>query len=102
MQGRSRDRGWSEYHAYLITPIPLPGDYNHNGAVDAADYVVWRKTEGTPAGYNAWRTHFGQPSGSGTAAVSPSSAVPEPAALLLITMGCFAAALVRDNRRNAE
>jgi hypothetical protein len=22
----------------------VPGDYNHNGAVDAADYVVWRKT----------------------------------------------------------
>jgi hypothetical protein len=23
---------------------PLTGDYNNNGIVDAADYVVWRKT----------------------------------------------------------
>jgi hypothetical protein len=25
----------------------LPGDYNGDGTVDAADYVVWRKTLGT-------------------------------------------------------
>jgi hypothetical protein len=25
----------------------LIGDYNQNGTVDAADYVVWRKTQGT-------------------------------------------------------
>src|SRR4029079_14349030 len=30
-----------------ITYVPEPtGDYNGNGAVDAADYVVWRKTFG--------------------------------------------------------
>ena len=23
--------------------LNIPGDYNHNGVVDAADYVVWRK-----------------------------------------------------------
>ena len=28
----------------------LPGDYNRDGTVDAADYVVWRKTDGTQAG----------------------------------------------------
>ena len=42
----------------------LPGDFNLDGAVDAADYILWRKTDGTPAGYNAWRTHFGQPAGN--------------------------------------
>ena len=26
--------------------IAFPGDYNHNGTVDAADYVVWRHTLG--------------------------------------------------------
>jgi hypothetical protein len=26
---------------------PLAGDYNRSGAVDAADFVVWRKTNGT-------------------------------------------------------
>ena len=44
-----------------LTAVPaIPGDFNHDGTVDAADYVVWRKTDGTPAGYNTWRTHFGQ------------------------------------------
>ena len=33
-----------QYHAYLLTPVPIPGDFNHDGTVDAADYVVWRKT----------------------------------------------------------
>ena len=30
----------------------LPGDFNHDGTVDAADYVVWRKTEARCAGYD--------------------------------------------------
>src|SRR6185503_4554041 len=25
----------NEYHAYLLTPILIPGDFNHDGAVDA-------------------------------------------------------------------
>ena len=37
----------------------VPGDYNGDGSVDAADYVVWRKTDGdNPAGYGLWRTNF--------------------------------------------
>lgn len=76
----------------------LPGDYNHNGVVDAGDYVVWRKTLGqTGSGLNAdgdnngvvngddyavWRANFGV--GSGSASVLASAAVPEPAALALI------------------
>ena len=49
-----------QYHAYLLTPI-LPGDFNHNGTVDAADYVVWRKGVGvapTQDNYNVWRSQF--------------------------------------------
>ena len=48
----------------------LPGDYNNDGTVDAADYVVWRKNDGTQGGYDTWRANFGQPlpgSGSGSA-----------------------------------
>jgi len=63
--------------------IVLPGDFNNNGTVDAADYVVWRKTDGTQAGYNAWRSHFGQSAGSGSGG-SASAAVPEPSTLVLI------------------
>jgi hypothetical protein len=45
----------------ILTLVPpmVPGDYNRNGIVDAADYVVWRKNDGTPAGYDAWRANFG-------------------------------------------
>ena len=56
-----------------------PGDYNNNGVVDLADYVVWRENEGTnnplsnnslpgPIGqahYNQWRANFGKPPASG-------------------------------------
>ena len=31
----------------MLQAIGLPGDYNDNGIVDAADYVVWRKGLGT-------------------------------------------------------
>jgi uncharacterized protein YjbI with pentapeptide repeats len=75
-----------------LTAVPsLPGDFNLDGSVDAADYVVWRKGVGvapTPANYNLWRANFGQPSGSGAAgyplgaSAEPLSAtVPEPASL---------------------
>jgi hypothetical protein len=68
----------------------LAGDYNKNGTVDAADYVVWRKNDGTPAGYTAWRTHFGQSTGSSSGA-SADTAVPEPATfvLLIVTAGSY-------------
>ncbi len=76
----------------------LVGDYNYNGTVDAADYVVWRKSLGmaaTPstfadgdasgvvdqADYGVWRAHFGQSlSASGsTAAINASEDVSQPA-----------------------
>jgi hypothetical protein len=67
----------------------LPGDFNHDGTVDAADYVTWRKNPGgiyTPDDYTTWRTHFGQSLsfiGNGSGA-SANAIVPEPAAGLLI------------------
>ena len=33
--------------AFELQPKGILGDYNRNGTVDAADYVVWRKTLGT-------------------------------------------------------
>jgi hypothetical protein len=54
----------------------VDGDFTSDGYVDAADYVMWRKTGGPPADYNTWRTNFGQASGAGSAA--QSAIVPEP------------------------
>jgi hypothetical protein len=69
----------------------LPGDFNGNGTVDAADYTVWRDGLGstyTQAHYTEWKTHFGQSAGS--AASAAATAVPEPAGVVLAIGGFFA------------
>jgi hypothetical protein len=82
----------------LVVPEPQTGDYNDDGTVDAADYVVWRKNEGTTnplpndliggtigqAHFDQWRANFGATVGSGT---SSNARVPEPASPLLLVVG---------------
>jgi T5SS/PEP-CTERM-associated repeat protein len=68
----------------ILQTIGLPGDYNHNGVVDAADYVTWRRGFGTTytqSDYDVWRAHFGQTAGTGSGA---NAAVPEPSTLALL------------------
>jgi hypothetical protein len=90
-------------------PPPLDGDYNDDGKVDAADYVMWRKNEGTmnmlpndphggtigPDQFNTWRTNFGMMNGAGSGAGLTGGAVPEPAgaslAVLAAVCWCVAA-----------
>ena len=73
-----------------------PGDYNNDGKVDAADYVIWRENNGTtntlpndPNGgiigqnqYDTWKANFGKVTGSGSG-LGGSAAVPEPTAAAL-------------------
>lgn len=57
--------------------VGLVGDFNHDGTVDAADYVVWRKNNGGPGDYATWRANFGMTSpggGSGALALAGSPA----------------------------
>jgi hypothetical protein len=79
----------------------VPGDFNLDGVVDAADYTVWRDALGSAsnaivdanydglvdaADYAIWRSAFGfarQPIGS---LASSSTVVPEPTPLLLLAM----------------
>jgi fibronectin-binding autotransporter adhesin len=69
----------------VSTYAALPGDFNNNGAVEAGDYVLWRKGPGyVPADYDNWRSHFGQPSGAGSG--STFAAVPEPASMMLFVV----------------
>ena len=67
----------------------VTGDYNGNGVVDAADYVVWRKSNATQDGYTTWRAHFGQPPASGSD-FRANAAVPEPVAIVLLIVGTLA------------
>lgn len=77
--------------SFSVPVIPLAGDYNFDGHVDAADYVVWRDTLGSnsmlaadgsgsgvvdQADYGIWKANFGKSAD----ALTPA-AVPEPAAL---------------------
>ena len=79
------------YYIDGLPSEPLAGDYNGDGTVDAADYVLWRKdpdspNNGAPDGYNTWRAHFGVTAGSG--AGFGTTAAPEPATCVLGLLGC--------------
>jgi hypothetical protein len=91
-----------EHNFGFIVDVGLTGDYNLNGVVDAADYVVWRNTLGTTgplyagadssgngivdqADYLIWRANFGKTlplpaSGSSATAATDAteSKVPTP------------------------
>jgi hypothetical protein len=101
--GLSWSLSYNPTNVQLSVIQALAGDFDGDGRVDAADYVVWRKYDGTPTGYNTWRAHFGQTAGSGSAghplgasAGSLSVAVPEPISLGLLL--CVIAPLVRVRR----
>lgn len=85
-------------------PAPPTGDHNDDGLVDAADYILWRKSPNTyggdPPGYDAWRANFGATLGSGSSRSStqlPSSVIPEPTSAWLLLS--FAATGVAKRRR---
>jgi uncharacterized protein YjbI with pentapeptide repeats len=61
----------------------VPGDFNGDGSVDAADYIVWRKQGGTSTQYATWRANFGQPAGNGSGPNANATA-PEPAASIML------------------
>jgi hypothetical protein len=67
--------------------VTAPGDFNADGAVDSADYAVWRKGLGTiyaPADYDTWTANFGlAAAGEGNGAAG-APAVPEPATLPIL------------------
>jgi hypothetical protein len=92
--GLSLVKGTTDY-SLVVGPV-LPGDYNGDGVVDAADYTVWRDAmasgatslvnEGDSPGvideadYLVWKAHIGETAPSGAGALA---AVPEPASLVL-------------------
>ncbi len=90
------------YVIALVAP-GLPGDYNDDGAVNLADYTIWRDSLGAPAGtlpndvdegaigsghYNTWRANFGATAATEVSAVE--TAVPEPGTLVSISVAATA------------
>jgi hypothetical protein len=78
-------------------PGSLPGDFNQDATVDAADYVVWRDGLGTvytQEDYNIWRNNFGRMLASvGTNGAEGFASAPEPASALLLLSALVAASL---------
>jgi hypothetical protein len=73
----------------FVTVGGLEGDYNNDGKVDAADYVLWRKSGiNGQQGYDTWRANFGMTAGSGS--MLSTANVPEPATLLLAVVTIMA------------
>ena len=95
------------------------GDYNHNGIVDMADYVMWRATRNTSVtpgtgadgdgnglvndnDYLVWRSNFGRVRGVGSGSGSGSleaGNVPEPTAVVLVLCGGAGIAFLRRRQR---
>jgi formylglycine-generating enzyme required for sulfatase activity len=71
--------------------VPVPGDFNNDGVVDARDYITLRKGNHPLNDYTDWRAAFGNPSGSGA---SLETAVPEPSSLALLLLALVLGAIV--------
>ncbi len=79
------------------------GDYNFDGIVDAADYVVYKKLAGQSGvdlhadgnldgvvddqDYAIWRSHFGQTVAASAASNTTAAPVPEPTTGTLLLLG---------------
>jgi hypothetical protein len=104
-----------------VGPPILAGDYNNDGIVDSADYVVWKKNIGQPsqtlpndttgvivgqAQYNLWRSNFGSTTAvPGSGAVEIARAIPEPSSVALLALGMTALAAFatcRGLNRNSQ
>jgi hypothetical protein len=88
----------------------LPGDYNGNHFVDAADYVLWRNTLNSPTDHRAdgdgsgqvdagdypyWKQYFGNANASAAAQVAP-----EAGSLALAAMSLLAWLPARRSRHS--
>jgi endoglucanase len=95
----------------------LPGDFNFDGLVDAADYTVWRDSLGLTGtanaadanfdglvddeDYDTWLANFGNLLPEAGAGALAGGAVPEPGAMTLLVVGCVSLGVRARRRRPA-
>jgi hypothetical protein len=96
MVGAGEDITGLDFGSHSTGIDPLPGDFNRDGDVGAADFVVWRKTLGTSvpnfsgadgdgsgvvdqADYGLWRANFGasQPDSAAASVVAALADQPQ-------------------------
>jgi hypothetical protein len=114
-----RSNGGIRAFTFTLPAPGLDGDYNDNGVVDAADYVVWKKNVGLMGGatkadgdgngdgdvtsddYEYWRARFGNTSAGSGASALAASTVPEPTTIAMLMMSLFIGASGRARRARA-
>ena len=91
-----------------VAPPPTPGDFNNDGLVDLADYIVWRNNlgitsdmginnagDGQPgvnaSDYAVWKSNFGSTGGP----LSSPAAVPEPMSCGMLALGLICVLTLR-------
>jgi hypothetical protein len=85
----SLDYDYGGFRVASYVPAPA-ADFNGDGTVDAADYVMWRNglnATYTQSDYDVWRAHFGLAAGSSALHAS----VPEPTSVSLyfLWLACY-------------
>jgi hypothetical protein len=101
---------------FQLTPLPaVPGDYNGDHIVNAADYVLWRKSYGSRTDptadanhdgvvdefdYQIWRQRYGNPLPPGAGAGGGfATSIPEPGILVLLCVAAYAGPIMFRRRR---
>jgi autotransporter-associated beta strand protein len=101
--------GANDLKLTIVAPgdVNPTGDYNGDGVVDAADYMVWRSSLGSttnlaadgngngsidPGDYDVWKSNFGHKSSGGAGS---AAGVPEPTTLSLVLSATLAILLFR-------
>lgn len=85
---------WDSAELFLIEEdtSATPGDFDGDGDVDGADFLVWQRTDGSADGLQEFQTNY-----PNSGQLSAVSAVPEPATCLL-ALGFTAALLAKRQR----
>jgi hypothetical protein len=110
------EAGYPDVYLLLHAAPPLPGDYNNNHVVDAADYTTWRNNLGAPdesslhdngdgmngvdlGDYFFWRQNYGNTNIPAAGAAFEANTVPEPTVPMLFLGAMIAGFAIRRRKK---